>query len=179
LEPKATHKGRVWYHTQMKTLYFIRHAKSSWKDPLLSDFDRPLNKRGKTDAPVMAKRLKHHKVKPDLILCSPALRTKKTAQIIMQELDIKEKTVVFEPKLYESSFETYLELIKALPSEVKHVAIIGHNPEITLACELLADAIFGNIPTCGIVGLEFKPETFSEAGEGCAHVLFFDYPKKP
>ncbi|MBE0496695.1 MAG: histidine phosphatase family protein [Campylobacterales bacterium] len=160
----------------MKTLYFIRHAKSSWKDAQLSDFDRPLNKRGKADAPLMAKRLKHHSVTPDLILSSPALRAKKTAQIIAKELGIE--AITYEPLLYESSFETYVEILRALPPTAQNVLIVAHNPEITYACELLADAIFGNIPTCGIVGLELTVETFQEVGEGCAHVLFFDYPKK-
>jgi phosphohistidine phosphatase len=80
--------------------------------------------------------------------------------------------------LYESAFETYLEILRALPPTAQNVFIIAHNPEITYACELLADAIFGNIPTCGIVGLELTVETFQEVGEGCARVLFFDYPKK-
>jgi phosphohistidine phosphatase len=160
----------------MKTFYFIRHAKSSWKDAVLEDAKRPLNKRGKTDAPFMAKRLKHFGVTPDLILSSPALRAQKTAEIIAKTLKIE--TITYEPRLYESSVETYIEVLQSLDASYNDIMIIAHNPEITLACEYFADAILGNIPTCGIVGMQYTPETFDEVGEGCATLLFFDYPKK-
>ena len=159
----------------MKTLYFIRHAKSSWKDPLLKDFDRPLNSRGKRDAPFMANRLKEFNVTPDLILASPALRAKKTAQIIAQTLDCE---ITFEPRLYESSIRTYVEILHELDDNIKTLLIIAHNPEITLMCEWLSDAILTNIPTCGIVGIEYSSPSFKSLGEGSGKMLFFDYPKK-
>lgn len=160
----------------MKTLYFIRHAKSSWKDPLLKDFDRPLNSRGRRDAPFMAKRLKHFNVMPDLILSSPALRAKKTAQVIAKTLDCE---ITYEPRLYESSIETYVEILHELDnSDIKTLLIVAHNPEITLVCEWLTDAILTNIPTCGIVGVEYNSHSFKELGEGSGKMLFFDYPKK-
>lgn len=163
------------YDFEMKTIYFIRHAKSNWKDQEIKDFDRPLNKRGKKDAPLMANRLKHFNTRPDLILASPALRAKKTAQIICETLKCD---VVYEPRLYESSVTTYLEILRTLPKDIKTLFIIAHNPEITLACELLTDMILGTIPTSGIVGITCNIEDFSEIGEGCGEVLFFDYPKK-
>lgn len=159
----------------MKTLYFIRHAKSSWKDPLLKDFDRPLNSRGKRDAPFMAQRLKHFNVKPDLILASPALRAKKTAQIIAKTLECE---ITFEPRLYESTIQTYIKILGELHKDINSLFIIAHNPEITLVCEWLTDAILGNIPTSGIVGIEFDLDTLEQLEEGSGKMLFFDYPKK-
>ncbi len=169
------HKRQMCYHFFMKTLYFVRHAKSSWKNPRLEDFDRPLNGRGKRDAPFMAKRLKRFKVKPDLILSSPALRAKKTAQAIAKSLDLK---VTYEPRLYEASVETYLQILQELDDLLEKVIIVGHNPEITQTCEILSDTILGNIPTCGIVGIECDVQSFKELEEGSGRVLFFDYPKK-
>ena len=144
------YQRQMCYYFSMKTIYFIRHAKSSWKDPLLKDFDRPLNSRGKRDAPFMAERLKYFKVKPDLILSSPALRAKKSAQIIAKTLECQ---ITYEPKLYESSIETYVQILHGLNNDINTLFIVAHNPEITLMCEWLTDAILCNIPTFGIVGV--------------------------
>lgn len=163
------------YDLSMKTIYFIRHAKSNWKEQGISDFDRPLNKRGKKDVPLMANRLKHFNIKPDLILSSPALRAKKTSQIISETLECD---IGFNSKLYESSVEDYLQILRTLPKDINTLIVVAHNPEITLTCELLTDMILGTIPTSGIVGISCNIDSFEEIGEGCGKVLFFDYPKK-
>lgn len=163
------------YRLDAKKIYFIRHAKSSWKNQTNDDFERPLNKRGKKDVPFMANRLKHFGVEPDLILSSPALRAKKTAQTIGETLKCD---ITLEPRLYESSVTVYLQILKDLPKEANTIFIVAHNPEITLACEYLTDTILGTIPTTGIVAVSCSIESFDEVEEGCGKVLFFDYPKK-
>src|SRR3990172_9356587 len=96
----------------MKTLYLVRHAKSSWKDVGLSDFERPLNKRGKKDAPFMAKLLRQQKIKPDLIISSPANRASATARIFCETLNYPFEDLLLEPRLYEASSHEILEIVK-------------------------------------------------------------------
>src|SRR5947199_872234 len=96
----------------MKTLFLIRHAKSSWTDPALPDKDRPLGNRGRRDAPKMGKRLAKRDVKPDLILSSPARRALKTAEIIAKKLDYKRKNIVVEDRLYSGAVHDLLNVIQ-------------------------------------------------------------------
>jgi phosphohistidine phosphatase len=162
----------------MKKLYLIRHAKSSWKEPGLSDFDRSLNKRGKKDLPFMAKRLKMFQIKPDLILSSPALRAKTTAQGIAEIIGYGEENIVYENALYDSSYTNYRYLLDSLDEKYNEVFIIAHNPEITEVGERLSGAILTNIPTCAIVCIEFDTSSFKDITEESGKILFFDYPKK-
>ena len=161
-----------------KKLYLIRHAKSSWKELGASDFERPLNKRGKRDLPYMAKRLKHFGIKPDLILSSPALRAKTTATVIAETLKYKEADIIFEDALYDSSYTSYRYLLDSLDEKYNSVFIVAHNPEITEVGERLSGAILTNIPTCAIVCIEFDVQSFKDIEEEGGKVLFFDYPKK-
>ncbi|MDD3323944.1 MAG: histidine phosphatase family protein [Sulfurospirillaceae bacterium] len=162
----------------MKKIYLIRHAKSSWKDDEKRDFDRDLNKRGKNDANMMGKRLKIFNVKPDILYSSPAKRAKETAFLIAKEVGYDTKKITYLDNLYESSCETYMEIIKKIDNENNAVFIIGHNPFITEIGELLSGAILTNIPTCAIVCLEFEVTHFKDICEESGKVLFFDYPKK-
>ena len=99
---------------RMKTLFLIRHAKSSWDDTALADNDRPLNARGKRDAPKMGKRLAKRGVKPDLILSSPATRALKTAEIIAKKLDYRRKNIVVDDRLYAVEADQLLDVIRKL-----------------------------------------------------------------
>lgn len=162
----------------MKKLYLIRHAKSSWKEMGVDDFLRPLNKRGKRDLPYMAKRLKSFGIKPDLILSSPALRAKSTAEGIAQIVEYNKKEIVFEDSLYSSTYTNYRYLLDSLDEKYNEVFIIAHNPEITEVGERLSGAILTNIPTCAIVCIEFDVDSFKKIEEESGKVLFFDYPKK-
>src|SRR6185503_6845812 len=98
----------------MKTLLLIRHAKSSWNDSSLTDFERPLNERGKHDAPAMAKKIHDRKVEIDLFVSSPAKRAKKTAEFFMTEYDVKEKNLLLIPTLYEASIKNFYNAIEDL-----------------------------------------------------------------
>ncbi|WP_458701636.1 SixA phosphatase family protein [Sulfurospirillum sp. 1307] len=162
----------------MKKLYLIRHAKSSWKEIGMSDFERPLNKRGKKDLPYMANRLKDFNIMPDLILSSPAKRAKKTAQKIAEIIGYDEKKIVYKETLYDSSYTTYRYLLDSLDDNLNEVFIVGHNPTITEVGEKLSGAILTNIPTCSIVCIEFDVDIFQEIKEESGKILFFDYPKK-
>lgn len=162
----------------MKKIYFIRHAKSSWDDTCIDDFSRPLNKRGKKTLEFMAKRLKSFKIKPDLILSSPAKRARKTAEGIAQIIGFSQSSIVFHDALYDSSYQVYRYLLDSIDDAIESVFIVAHNPTITQTAELLSGAILTNMPTCSIVCIEFDVDHFADISEESGKVLFFDYPKK-
>ena len=155
-----------------KTLYLLRHAKSSWKDFSLSDFDRPLNKRGKHDAPFMAEKMKEKGIQPDSIISSPAKRAKRTAKIFS---DVLEAPLFLEAKLYEADIKEMLWIIQKAFETQDEVMIVGHNPELTYLNEILSDKEIFNIPTAGIVAIHFDAYPIQE---NKGKQLFFDYPKK-
>ncbi len=160
-----------------KTLLLIRHAKSSWSDPALADFDRPLNKRGRNDAALMGKQLLRRGLFPDLFLSSSAKRAKKTARKIAKEICFAKKAVKYDSTLYHADVSGFLEVIKNVDQTVNTLFVVGHNFTITdLACELIDETI-RHIPTAGIVGLRF-PGTWQNLSAGKGELLFFDFPKK-
>jgi phosphohistidine phosphatase len=155
----------------LKTLYIARHAKSSWDDPSLSDFERPLNKRGKRDAPFMAGILACRGESPELILSSPAERAKKTAEIYHHYLGGKLR---FEDGIYEATAMRLFYLVQEAFQEANSVMIVGHNPGLTELNDYLSDIPIFNIPTAGVVALEFRNEIAAKS----AKQRFFEYPKK-
>ncbi len=160
----------------MKKLYIIRHAKSSWKDVALEDFERGLSKRGKANAPMMGERLKKKGVMPDIILSSPAKRAKETAEIIAKEIGYKKK-VLFNEEIYEASVATLCDILRALSNKNKTVFLVGHNPSLNdLAHYYVSHE--ANIPTCGIVEIGFYCDAWAEIEPKNAKLLLFDYPKK-
>ena len=162
----------------MKTLYVIRHAKSSWDDPTLSDFDRPLDKRGEKDAPEMGKRLKHRQVSPDLLLSSPANRALTTCHVIAEEIGYAKSKIKTDRNLYNAEDAEILRIIQTLDNKYNCAFIFGHNPGLTDFVNLLADADIDNIPTCGVVACALNISSWDEATKKKATVTFFDYPKK-
>jgi len=160
----------------MKTLYLARHAKSSWTNPRLTDFDRPLNNRGKRDAPFMGKVLKDKKVKIGLIISSPAKRTKKTATAIAEKLGYPEKKILFDEDLYEATSNTIIKNLKKIDEKYDSVMIFGHNPGLTLLNNHVSDHYIDNIPTCGIIALQLDKK-WSELDKNTCKFLFFEYPK--
>jgi len=160
----------------MKTLYLIRHAKSSWKDITLDDFDRPLNQRGKKNAPFMGELLNKRGIKPDIIISSPAKRAKSTAEIIAQELGYTQE-IVFEPKIYESNLISLKNIIYSIDNKHNIAFLFGHNPCLNIFVEDFC-AFYENIPTCGIVVLEFSCESWEDISLDNCNLALFDYPKK-
>jgi len=162
----------------VKKIYLIRHAKSSWSEEGMSDYERPLNKRGKKDLPFMATRLKEFGVKPDLILSSPAKRAEKSAKTIAEIIDYDIDNITFDESLYDSSYTTYRYLLDSLDDKLNSVFIVAHNPTLTEVGERLSGAILTNIPTCSIVCIEFDVKSFQDIKEESGKIIFFDYPKK-
>ena len=112
----------------MKILTLVRHAKSSWSNPKLSDRQRPLNKRGKRDAPVMGKRIVQHGIRPSLIISSPATRAWSTAKIIAKEISYPIEFLQREDALYHASLDGFLEVVSEQDQEFNSIMVVGHNP---------------------------------------------------
>jgi phosphohistidine phosphatase len=169
-------------NADVKTLYLVRHAKSSWADATLADHERPLNKRGLRDAPTMGQRLAEKKVKVDAMWVSPALRAVETARLLAQAVNISKKSVEIHDRLYSSSIDDLLFEIGSCSEKVKSLLIVGHNPVLTELADFLIDkrqaAEIMAIPTCGIVALEFSGSSWQQIKKNEGRFLFFDYPKK-
>ena len=148
----------------MKTLYLVRHAKSSRDDPRLADKERPLNDRGRRDAPRMGKRLAERGVKPDLILSSPAVRALATAEIIAKDLDYKTKDIVVDERLYGGTAEDLLEIIRGLGDKTKRAMLFGHNPELAELAHRLCGYIT-DMPTCAVAEFTFNTKSWSSVGK--------------
>src|SRR6266550_4389939 len=161
----------------MKTLFLIRHAKSSRDNTALADKDRPLNDRGKREAPRMGKRLAKRRVKPDLILSSPATRALATAEIIAKKLDYKPRNIVVDDRLYAVEAEQLLDVIRQLDDGAKRVMLIGHNPELTELAHRLSSKIT-HLPTCAVAEFKFNVKSWSNIGKAKLAKVALDYPKK-
>jgi len=160
----------------MRNIFLLRHAKSSWKDTFLDDYERPLNNRGKRDAPHIAHRLLTREIEVDLIISSSSRRTSDTAKIFADILSYRSE-MVFDDKLYEASNKQILEVINRIDDKYQNVLIVCHNPGITNVVNNLCDFFIDNIPTTGIVGLSFNNDWRNIRERSCSF-LFFDYPKK-
>jgi len=161
----------------MKKLYLLRHAKSSWNYPELDDFERPLNKRGRNDLPVMARVLNKREIKPDLIVSSPALRAAFTAINVIQLANLSEDLIKYDTMIYEASTSMLLNLIKNTNDQIDDLMLVGHNPGMTSLANYLSDKRIDNIPTCGLVGMKAKITNWKDLSEKSASFLFFEYPK--
>jgi phosphohistidine phosphatase len=161
----------------MKTLFLIRHAKSSWGDTALPDKDRPLNDRGRRDAPKMGERLAKRDVKPDLILSSPAMRALKTAEIIAKKLDYRRKDIVVDDRLYAVGADDLLDVIRKLGDKLERVMLFGHNPELTELAHRLSSKIT-HMPTCAVAEFTFDAKSWSKIGKVKPAKVTLDYPKK-
>jgi phosphohistidine phosphatase len=146
----------------MKTLFLVRHAKSSWGDPTVSDRDRPLNDRGKRDAPKMGKRLAKLDARPDVILSSPARRALKTARMLAEELDYKLDDIRVDARLYATEPDVLLHVIGELGDGKKCVMLVGHNPELTELAHRYSSGIM-HLPTCAVAEFAFDAESWSSA----------------
>lgn len=148
----------------MKTLFLLRHAKSSRDDPALSDKERPLNDRGRRDAPRMGERLAKQDVKPDLILSSPAVRALATAEIIAKKLGYKVEDIVVHERLYAAAPDDLLEVIHELGDKPKRVMLFGHNPAFAELAHRLSSKIT-DMPTCAAAEFSFDTKSWSNVGK--------------
>jgi len=162
----------------MKELTLVRHAKSSWKDRDLADFDRPLNARGKSDAPLMGRRLAARGRRPDLVLSSPAKRALATLKKIAQEVGFSERDIVTDNRAYEADARELLFLVREIDDVHHDVLLCGHNPGLTDFSNLISNCIIDNIPTCGVVSIRFSVDSWRDVMPGSGELLYFDYPKR-
>lgn len=162
----------------MLKLYLIRHAKSSWTDQNLSDFDRPLNKRGRNAAPIMANRLIKESEIPGIIYSSPAQRAKETVYSFCHQLNIDESKINFNEDIYEASIRNIISIIEKTDSSHKTVWLFGHNPSIGYSGNYFCNNWNAHVPTCGIVGIEFDVDHWMEISKDSGIVTYFDFPKK-
>ncbi|MCB0644155.1 MAG: histidine phosphatase family protein [Phaeodactylibacter sp.] len=162
----------------MKTLYFIRHAKSSWEDSSLDDIERPLNKRGERDAPLMATRLQGLGVVPDQIVSSPATRALTTAHYFADALGIDPDTIHIDERIYLVEVRGLLQVIREWPAEWNTVLLFGHNPTITDFSNLHNQGRIDNVPTCGICKFEGVIPSWSDWSEHRVRLTKFMYPKE-
>jgi len=160
----------------MKKLYIIRHAKSSWSDEMLDDFDRPLNKRGKSNAPMMGERLRDKNAIPDMIISSPAKRAKTTARIIAEKVNYT-KEIIYNNDIYESDVATLHNIFTKIDDDNETVFLFGHNPELNMLAQMYV-GFDENIPTCGVLEVEFNCDRWRDISARNAKLLSFDYPKQ-
>ncbi len=163
----------------MKLLILVRHAKSSWKDISLPDRQRPLNKRGKRDAPEMGARLARRALAVDCILSSPATRALKTARLMAKALGYRKEEVIIDERIYPGDSEALLAVIHDCDSKLRKIMLFGHNPGLTVLVNRLGAEEIDNVPTCGVVAMRFDVARWNQIGRAKATAFDFDYPKKP
>jgi phosphohistidine phosphatase len=162
----------------VKRLTLVRHAKSDWSLPGQDDWDRPLNRRGQRDAPEMARRLRSRRLKPDLILSSPAVRALTTASVMARELKVPAAQVLQDERLYLAEAADLLATIRELGGEVQHLMVFGHNPGMTdCANRLSAGEHIDNLPTCGVFTALFDLSDWRDLAWHGGQDAEFDYPK--
>lgn len=159
----------------MKTLYLIRHAKSSWSFDL-DDHDRPLGQRGRKDVLKMGRHLRSHIEKPDLIITSTASRAFYTSLFLADEMNMNEEQIQLNFKLFHSSPEEILKVIKNAP-ECSSLGICCHNPGITAFANQIGSVRLENVPTCGVVGIKIAVKKWADIQFGIGATLFTYFPK--
>jgi phosphohistidine phosphatase len=162
----------------MKKLLLVRHAKSSWADFSIKDFDRPLNERGKRDAPEMAKRLRGKEIEIDVFISSPARRAKKTAELFLKEYKKDKDSIIFFEELYLANPSTFFDVISKADNKYKTIAVFSHNEGITNFANQLTDVQIDDMPTCSIFAIKIKAKDWAGFQEAEKEFWFFDSPKK-
>lgn len=160
----------------MKTIYLIRHSKSSWQNPKWTDQQRPLDKRGKRDAPLMACIMLLKEKKPELLISSHAKRAWTTAKMFQRIFMANKKELIKDPRIYHSNQEDIVEIIREIPPEFKVVYLFGHNPVMTTLVNSLG-ANIDNVPTTGIVRVDANIEDWQRWNLATAKIVAFYYPK--
>ena len=162
----------------MKTLYLVRHAKSSWDNANLADFDRPLNKRGKKAAPFMAELMQEKGVSPDLIISSPANRALTTAETFCGTLDYPLEKIEKHMEIYEGGLNHMLQVVRRIPDDHPTAMLFGHNPTLTSFANFISGQHLENIVTCGIVRIDMKNDSWKETMMDSGELVWYEYPRK-
>ncbi|MEJ2053910.1 MAG: histidine phosphatase family protein [Calditrichaceae bacterium] len=162
----------------MKSLLLVRHAKSSWQYPGLTDFERPLNKRGHRDAPFMGELLLKRNAVPDLIISSPATRAITTARYFAENMKYSLEKIRTDERLYDASVNDITKVIYETDNTVESLMIVSHNPGLTETADRLSGKIFENIVTSAVMAIQFDAESWDKINSKNADVEFYEYPKK-
>jgi phosphohistidine phosphatase len=147
--------------SKIKTLLILRHAKSSWKFPDLADHDRPLNKRGKRDAPKIGNLLKEKDLVPDIIISSTAVRAEKTAKMVAKASKYKGK-VTLTDSLYAAGPDAYIDVLRNLQNKYNTVLVIGHNPGLEELVKILSGEEHHVMPTCALAHIRLDIQSWSD-----------------
>ena len=156
-------------------LLLVRHAKSSWSNPSLTDFDRPLNKRGASNAPLMGQRIRDYGLHLDTIITSTAERALETSKLIAKEIAYELEDIDLEPDLYHASREVFINILSR--QQNKNIAMVGHNPGIQDFSYWLSSAPEVNFPTCGVIHISFSLGNWTEIYKNSGKAIRFEYPK--
>lgn len=160
-----------------RTLFLVRHAKSSWKDASLADMDRPLNKRGRRDAPRMADWLVSQGDGPELVLSSPAKRALTTARVLAQALEQAPEDIEVEKDLYFTGTHGMLRTLERVDDRFQRVMMVGHNPVMTRLLNQLAGTDVWNMPTCAIAAIGFDMDSWGLVDSTNGELLAYQTPK--
>lgn len=161
----------------MKTILLIRHAKSSWENFTVSDEERPLNERGKKNAPEMARRLLKKKILIDAFISSPAKRAHTTARYFAEVYGVPKDNIILVPELYMAGTEAFTNTIRNAPSKAGTIALFSHNNGITEFANRLTAARIDDMPTCAVFAVKCNIDHWQEFTAGNNEFYFFDYPK--
>jgi phosphohistidine phosphatase len=158
----------------MRTLYLLRHAKSSWKDASLADFERPLKKRGREAAEAMGRFLASKKVNLSILISSPSIRTRQTTEIVQREAKLGVEPQ-FDQRIYEASLSTLVQIVSEIPDDKKAAMLVGHNPGME---ELLAFLTreHRQVPTGALARISID-SSWKEAGRSSGKLEWFVTPK--
>jgi phosphohistidine phosphatase len=164
----------------MRRLTLIRHANADWKNPSVPDFDRPLNKRGLTEAEAIGKQLLEQQLVPDLVLTSPARRTQQTTEVIVRKLALAARRVKSHEVLYLGTIDDILALVRATGPKVQHLAIVGHNPGISEVAKHFApeSTPIVELTTGAACSLTFTARSWLNIAPPAAHAVQFQPPSK-
>ena len=163
---------------EVREVCFVRHAKSSWDRPGISDYDRPLDERGLRDAPRMAKEMQKMGLIPDFIITSGANRARSTAEYFRKEFDLPDEKFEVTDKLYEATPETVYKVIMSAPDEARFIYLFGHNPTFSWIANHLSGVHIDNVPTCGVVHAQISISSWKKFKPEHAGFVGFHYPKQ-
>jgi phosphohistidine phosphatase len=159
----------------MKTLFIIRHAKSSWKNADLKDIERPLKRSGKEDALMVAERLRN--IMPDCIISSPAVRAYETAKIFAKIIGFQKSKIEINPSVYGSTTEELHTIVLNLNNQYQSVMLFGHDPALCNFVSFLTKQQYEKIPTSGVIAVEFQADGWNKIQPQSGRMRFFIYPK--
>lgn len=162
----------------MKTLYLVRHAKSSWKHDV-DDHERPLKKRGQNDGALVAEKVKNEVSPPQKIISSDATRALSTAHFFKDAFDISEDNFEFNHTLYDFRGQNLMRFIVELDDNLDRVMVVGHNHALTSIVNMIGDKYIENVPTCGFVMIEFDDDQWSDITTGRTVKTVFPRDLKP